>query len=412
MTRNTSVAIVDSVGSHRGMHYYNFGLIRALNELEPGRFAMITTDDTTMHPLRPEGVPAFAGFRGIYGDQSRVLRGGHYALSLIRIYKWLVAKRPEIVHFHFFQIPHLDKLLLSALARSGMKIVTTVHDVLPFDSGRDFAALRGSIQHQLYSISSGLVLHSEYSLRALQTLDSSLVSKSQIIPHGGFLEISREYSLDRAKARDRLGLHPTSPVILVFGTIKPNKRLDLAIHALKSLVKVHPHAKLVIAGKLQDRDVDAELSLVKRLQLEDNIIWKLTHQTDQEMGALFSAADIALFPYEWIYQSGAILMAMSFKTPVVTTDVPGNASTVLSGENGLLVPVEDPLVLSQTLRELLEDRDLGERLATNAFNLVRENYSWTAIAGDVLRFYDRVCDKKPESSEVEYEHAAANGSSK
>jgi len=72
-----------------------------------------------------------------------------------------------------------------------------------------------------------------------------------------------------------------------------------------------------------------------------------------------------------------LLEAMANGIPVIATSVGGVPAIISSGENGLLVPSEDSSRLLDAMQLLASDRDLRERLCTNAIRLIRRDYNVT-----------------------------------
>lgn len=69
-----------------------------------------------------------------------------------------------------------------------------------------------------------------------------------------------------------------------------------------------------------------------------------------------------------------LLEAMALGTPCISTPVTGIAEAVRHEQTGLLVPPGDPVSLAVALHRLLDDRELGERLALAARDLVEQDY--------------------------------------
>lgn len=389
-TRHPYAYIVDSVGAHRGMHYYNFSLAQALEAIGVPTL-LISIPETTAHPLRPESVEVRTGFEGIYGDRPAWLRGLAYGRSLLRILRWARRERPCVVHVHFFQAPALDYLFLFGLQKLGITTVTTVHDVLPFARGRDFHAEQGNIYQRLYARSSGLILHSTFAQEALHKLNPSLANKSALIPQGGYTSLLAHRRLPRSQARAKVNLAADAQVVLVFGTIKPNKRLDLAIEAIAQVRADHPQIQLVFAGKPQDRDVIAARALATRLGVAGSVRWRLEHISDEDLIAYLCAADVVLFPYEWIYQSAALLMAMSFGKTVVATAVGNNLEVVQHEKTGLLFPLGDTRALATAISRVLQDPAWAASLGRSAAAYVADELAWEKIARATLTYYEQVC---------------------
>jgi glycosyltransferase involved in cell wall biosynthesis len=79
----------------------------------------------------------------------------------------------------------------------------------------------------------------------------------------------------------------------------------------------------------------------------------------------------------------SVLEAMAMERPVITTDAPGCRDAVKQDENGILVPVGDPLSLAKAMTSLMEQPvickkmgKIGREIALNKYNInkVTEQY--------------------------------------
>jgi glycosyltransferase involved in cell wall biosynthesis len=107
---------------------------------------------------------------------------------------------------------------------------------------------------------------------------------------------------------------------------------------------------------------------------------------DDEVEALFKAADVVVLPYRSATQSGVTHVAYALGVPVITTDVGGLAETVRPGETGLVVRPEDPAALAEAVVRFFADQ-LGPRLREGVKSLQRE-HSWEALADQVIELGD------------------------
>ena len=370
--------MVDSVGAHRGMHYFNFPLVTALQEVGI-RVSLLSNEKTITHPNRPGAVPLKAAFRGIYGAQPKWLRGLRYFSGLIRVGWWTIREKPDVIHFHFFQVPALDLLLLRWLRSRAIVTVISVHDVLPFVQKERAAPSRDNRFRQLYVAAHHLVTHSEYAREALIQLDTAFGEKSTVVPQGHYLDLVARSRLSQQTARRRLGLPEDRPIILVFGTIKPNKRLDLALAAVALLRQRYPDILLVIAGKAQGQTLDGLHRQAESLAIADNVIWRDTFIPDSETSAYYLAASVVLLPYAWIYQSATLIMAMSYGCAVVATDVGSNGEYVHDGTTGRLVAL-DANAIADAISTLLADPSQALMLGQAARRYVASELGWDRIA--------------------------------
>lgn len=88
--------------------------------------------------------------------------------------------------------------------------------------------------------------------------------------------------------------------------------------------------------------------------------------------------------------SNSLLEAMAAATPVIASDIPGNADAVRDGETGLLVPPGDEDALAGAIDRLASDRALALRIGTAARDAVRRRYDIAMVAEEVHGLYERV----------------------
>jgi glycosyltransferase involved in cell wall biosynthesis len=383
------IVMIDTVGAHRGMHYYTFPLAAELQK-SGLQITVVSTAETANHALRPHALPILAGFTGIYGRTPRLIRGIRYGASLLKISRWIKKSPPQIVHFHFCQIPLLDYLFFNYLTRISINWVITIHDVVPFALGADVKAARHSTLHRIYQNASGLILNSKYAMEKLAELDPALLQKSVLIKQGAYTETVARHKVSMAEAKLALGLDIAEPIVLVFGAIKPNKRLDLVISAVSCVLERRPNMRLLIAGQPQDRDVKADIALTKSLGIANRVIWQLGRADDEEMLLFFSAADIVVFPYAWIYQSAALLMAMSLEKSVIATAVGSNKDIIEDGKTGLLVSSSDAAETAAAIEKLLADPHYAAELARAARRDVSKRFDWLSVARKTRQFYEKL----------------------
>lgn len=72
-----------------------------------------------------------------------------------------------------------------------------------------------------------------------------------------------------------------------------------------------------------------------------------------------------------------ILEAMALQRPIVTTSIGCEGIDITDGEHALIR--DDPREFADAVLELLQNQGLRKRLASAAFELVREQYDWTLI---------------------------------
>lgn len=84
----------------------------------------------------------------------------------------------------------------------------------------------------------------------------------------------------------------------------------------------------------------------------------------------------------------AALEAMMYSRPVIASRVGGAPEVVREGENGLLVPPEDPKALAQAMQRLLEAPLLREQMGASGHRLARNEFTIERMASRTLRQYE------------------------
>jgi glycosyltransferase involved in cell wall biosynthesis len=82
-----------------------------------------------------------------------------------------------------------------------------------------------------------------------------------------------------------------------------------------------------------------------------------------------------------------LVEAMACGVPVVTTPVSGIPELVRDGENGLLVPPDDPDALAAAILRLRDDPALHRRLAEAGRATVRAQFDGDRLAGDLVALF-------------------------
>jgi glycosyltransferase involved in cell wall biosynthesis len=159
----------------------------------------------------------------------------------------------------------------------------------------------------------------------------------------------------------RSGSNKVSFVFL--GRIGKRKGAFDLIEAFAQLPAAHKNrSELILAG---DGDVEQACGLVKNLNLMGRITvldWIDSEQRDQ----LLAKSDVFVLPS---YNEGlpmALLEAMSWGLPAITTPVGGIPELVTSSKNGLLVTPGDIKQLSEAMQFLIENETLRLSLGSAA----------------------------------------------
>lgn len=173
------------------------------------------------------------------------------------------------------------------------------------------------------------------------------------------------------------------PLILALGRLHTNKAFDNLIVALHKL----PNTYAWIAG---EGPLEGKLkSLANSLGVTDRLRF-LGWRTD--VPSLLSTADIFVCPSRVEPLGNTILEAWAHHVPVVACNAIGPRNLILSGETGLLTPIDDPEALANSINTLIENTKLSERLAVSGYAMYKTNFAEDIIVERFQSLFHKVCD--------------------
>jgi len=189
----------------------------------------------------------------------------------------------------------------------------------------------------------------------------------------------------RERARAHLGLEAGDEVALFFGYVRRYKGLDILLSAWPR-VRARRAVKLVVAGEFYE-DAAPYRALAAAAGGEPHVRVLDRYLPDDEVEAVFKAADVAVLPYRSATQSGVTHVAYALGVPVITTHVGGLAETV-TAETGLVVPPEDPAALAEAVVRFFE-QGMGERMRRGVAAL-KQAHSWETLAEKTIDLVDEL----------------------
>lgn len=378
MKKGLRVAVIEPVGGHGGMDYYDFGLCDGL--AAAGANVVLHTCDETHG--KEATFEVRRDFRRIYGKAAAWRRGLRYGVGLLRVLVSAVGERRKVCHFHFFHVGVLEvvELVLARLLRR--KIVVTAHDVESFVDTLEVPRL----SRLAYAMAHRIIAHNQTSRAELIARLSVDSSRIRVIPHGSYIGLIQALP-PQGIARADLKLDVSSYVVLFFGQIKQVKGLDVLLRAVAELAPAYPGLQLLIAGRPWHTQFSEYQELIDKLEIKSRCNLYVRYIADDEVADFFSAADLVVLPYRRIYQSGVLLMAMSYAKPVIVSDLSGMTEVVESGRTGLVFPVEAADVLAERLRLSMDDPDKCAEMAKAGYQYVRKHHDWHLIGRSTCAVY-------------------------
>lgn len=308
-----------------------------------------------------------------------------YIFSLLKIAKYTVAERPDIVHIQWLKIESVDYWIyrtIKAVIKS--KIVFTAHNILPHNTGN--AYLR--IYKKFYHLVDAIIVHDENSKNELSTKLEINENKISVIRHGilNYKVNEEQIEAEIKDLQQRYHLNDSKLLLSVVGFQNKYKGTDVLLKAWTKSVETNNNNDycLLIAGRCRELDFLNDISQCKNIYVEDEFI------STERLIAILKLTDALLLPYKRISQSGVLLTAIEYGTPFLVTNVGGLSEPLAYGDVGWMIPECEEELLVDFLNNILPDHSAikAKRSNSNGWDKVRAAYSWDAIGNKTSELYE------------------------
>lgn len=239
-----------------------------------------------------------------------------------------------------------------------------------------------ALNRRVIEAAKATIVHSDFMVRQVRQAGAAHAVKK--IPHGAHTpEVNR--SLYRAK----LGVEPETPLIGIFGFLKPYKRIQESLLAMQRLVRLEPRARMILVGE-EHADYPVK-AMIERLGLSAHAR-VLGYVPIEEFEQHIGAVDICLnLRYPTVGEtSGSLLRAFGLGRAVIVSDV--GAFADLPSGTCLKVPPKGAEIdlLTEYLNLLVTRPDVARSLGAQARNYAATECSWPKVAKE---FADWLADK-------------------
>jgi glycosyltransferase involved in cell wall biosynthesis len=292
------------------------------------------------------------------------LKASRVLASVPALVKYLNSERPAALLSGMFA--NIIALWARRLSAATGRLILTEHNTLSsvVDNKKD-------LRWQLYPKLAGCFYPWANNIIAVSNDVANDLTRIAKIPQNLIQVIYNPVVTPDLKEKSKASLdHPwfragEPPVILAVGRLTDQKAFDVLIQAF-SLIRKNQVARLLILGEGENRS--ALEALIQKLGLEQDVSLMGFVQNPYPYMA---QASIFVLPSRWEGLPTVLVEALYLGAPVVATNCPGGSREILkNGKFGTLIPVDDPLILANAIKESLgAHRSLPPRESWQPFNL-------------------------------------------
>ncbi|MEI8020672.1 MAG: glycosyltransferase [Schlesneria sp.] len=207
------------------------------------------------------------------------------------------------------------------------------------------------------------------------------------IPNGIELP-SLDAAADRSTRKvllEELNLPPDAYVVGYLGRLAKQKRVEDLIWAVETLRQIRPKLFLVIVGDGPERQ--RLENFARDVGCLDHVRFVGHREDGSRWLKLF---DVFCLASSFEGMSNSLMEAMSIGKPVIASDIPANRELVLQCQTGFLPKLADTVGFMQFLRQLIEEKGLGEELGRAGRERIQQFFGISRMVDAYAEVYRNV----------------------
>ena len=311
-------------------------------------------------------------------------------------------RHPGVVVMHESNLHHLiadltikrgdwDAYLRECEYDGGSQALEFAERVRRLEVGPDYEGV--PMTRRILESARGVVVHSRFMQAEMRA--AKFTGPCAVVPHGAWIPAA-----DRNGFRHKLGLDELTPLVGVFGFLKPYKRIAESLRAFRRLVRLAPNAKMILVGEPHPEfPLD---SMIRSMGLSASVR-VLGFAPIADFVGYLAACDIVLnLRYPTVGESsGTLLRSLGLGKAVMVSEIGSFAE--FPDDVCLKVPVgagEEDLIF-EYLNLLVSRPEVARQLGARARDWVAGECNWNRVAAQYTAFLESVVAGR------EYDAAAA-----
>ena len=301
------------------------------------------------------------------------------------VYAALMGERPDVLHLHWIH-PISKNVLLSIvkfwLFQVGILLFRLRH--VPIFWTIHNLEFHEKTLRWLDQLNNRLVAKAVHAVfvhgrTAIPLIEETLgISAKQIYhaPHGNYVDAIP--SIDDNSFSDKRG---EGLSFLYFGVIRPYKGV---VNLIEQFKRLEGTATLTIAGDPQATDMRREVE--ESARSDRRIHLELGYVSDEELARLIYSCDVVVLPFQEVFSSGSVVMAITCGKPVVVPNI-GLIGEYVDTSCAIFYRPDEVRGLLGALEAVsqMKPEQLAQ-MGTNA-RVLSTKLDWALIAGKITEVY-------------------------
>lgn len=311
-----------------------------------------------------------------YKDGGKVSKLIKAICGYIHFFKVLLIDKPDIVHIHSSFGPSFYRKIPFIYMASffNKPIINHIHGASFDEFYYNASNNKKTLIKKVYDKCSIIV-----------ALSSEWKEKLKNIVREDKIEIIENYSILNEKSLLEKRNRSLNYQVLFLGEIGQRKGCYDIPRVIKKVSDEIPNVKFVLAGS---GEINKLTSMIKELNIEDKVVLTGWVRGEKKVD-LLKESDIFFLPS---YNEGmpmAILDAMGYGNPIISTNVGGIPKIVKQGENGYCFEPGDINGFSYSIVELLKSKAKNYEYGIKSYEIVKDKYSLKSHLDKIVKLYNR-----------------------
>lgn len=302
--------------------------------------------------------------------------------------------KPDVVHTHASKAGAIGRL--AAHKEKVPVIVHTFHGhVFHSYFGKLKTLFYKTIERRLAKKTDAIIAISEIQKNELvQHHKIAPENKFRVVPLGFDLSIFQEnHAAKRNAYRNMHNLDADTVAIGIIGRLTAIKNHDLFLAVIERLSKKSKEkiAVFIIGDGELKEEIETKAKLIE--QTLGKSIFVFT-SWEKNVANVLPGLDIVSLTSLNEGTPVSLIEAQAANVPVITTNVGGVADVVKDGQSGFIVDCFDVNNYASKLLELVENKELRQKMSQNGWNYVKDKFNYTRLCTDVEMLYRELLLKK------------------
>ena len=325
-------------------------------------------------------------------DKEKIPTARVYPLSLInplslfsvwRIYKYIKRNKIDLVHCHL-DVAYILGSISAIIA--GVPVIFSFQNIAD-EHYLSYYKIFKYLEQFISSFTDRIIVESEAVMNVLLSWGIKQ-EKLTIIPNGVEIPDNLQDLMEKSKdIRKKLNAEGCM-LIGNMARLVDFKNHRLLLNAAANVLLIKPEVRFMIIGNGPLREELETLS--NKLGISKNVLFL---GTVVDFESYVVALDIFVLSSYTESTPMALLHALAYGRPVISTAVGDIPSIIQDGISGVLVPTDNPDTLAAAVLDLLEDDNKRKKFGYAGWKLVKERFSMQTMIDGMQSVYLDVMNK-------------------